>query len=97
MSLCTQSETNSNTSRGIFDPAFLSITTILINYPKTSCKTNTRVKQHPSLSTYNLLEFFKGVIVTFLTILERVLEHVVRHATGSHGHVGHHIESVVAS
>lgn len=32
-----------------------------------------------------------------LTVLQRVLEHVVRHATGSHGHVGHHVEGVVTS
>lgn len=32
-----------------------------------------------------------------LTILERVLQHVVRHTTGSHGHVSHHVEGVVAS
>lgn len=32
-----------------------------------------------------------------LTILKRVLEDMVRHTTGSHGHVGHHVEGVVAS
>lgn len=31
-----------------------------------------------------------------LTILKRVLEDMVWHATGSHGHVGHDIEGVVA-
>lgn len=31
-----------------------------------------------------------------LTVLQRVLEHVVRHAAGPHGHVGHHVEGVVA-
>lgn len=32
-----------------------------------------------------------------LTIFKRVLEHIVWHSTGSHWHVGHNVEGVVAS
>lgn len=63
----------------------------------------TAVKHHVNKMQMYCISFFSRLyrlwlsVCVRLTILKRVLEHVIRHTTGSHGHVGHNIEGVVAS